>query len=188
MRVLMLVVAGGCRPTPAVLEPQTPALPFSELVARYPGADLQLGRRVFLRQCSVCHQAGGTGTGSAIPPLWGHVPALAQHAEGRTYLAQLVLYGLSGPIEVKGRKFHNAMPALGGMLQDDEAAAVLNYALVSWGNHAYTEPAALMRPQDIARLREPPRNGRATHARRLALWPQGVPRLVVAVAWAVRRA
>ena len=147
---------------------------FSQLAATYQEADLALGRRVFLRHCSVCHQATGAGASKAIPPLRGHIPHLAAHPSGRDYLARLVLFGLNGPITVNGQKFFNAMPALGGLLSDDELASALNFAQVSWGNDALTPPEALVRPGDLARARREPKPASATLQLRQQLWPDGV--------------
>lgn len=44
-----------------------------------------------------------------------------------------VLYGLVGPIEVKGRLYNSAMPPQSG-LSDDQLAAILTHVRSSWGN------------------------------------------------------
>jgi mono/diheme cytochrome c family protein len=147
---------------------------FSGLVAAYQEADLALGRRVFLKHCSVCHQATGAGASKAIPPLRDHIPHLAAHPSGRDYLSRLVLFGLNGPITVNGQKFFNSMPALGGLLSDAELASALNYAQLSWGNDALTPPEALVRPEDVARVRQEPKPASATLKLRQELWPHGV--------------
>jgi len=147
---------------------------FSRLVATYQEADLNLGRRVFLRHCSVCHQATGAGASKAIPPLRDHIPHLAAHPSGRMYLSRLVLFGLNGPIAVNGQKYFNTMPALGGLLSDVELASALNYAQVSWGNDAHTPHEALVRPSDLAKVRQDPKASSATLKLRQQLWPDGV--------------
>lgn len=149
-------------------------LDMKQLAARYPAADLALGRRVFLKQCSVCHQATGAGASKAIPPLRGHIPHLAAHPKGRIYLSRLVLFGLKGPITVNGQKYMNMMPALGGVLNDAELAAAVNFAQVSWGNDVFTPQEALVSPQDIAEQRADLRPAAHTHKMRQELWPSGV--------------
>ena len=153
---------------------EPPTASFEALVAAYPDADLMMGRRIFLKQCSVCHQASGRGASRAIPPLRGHIPHLAAHRDGRSYLARLVLFGLNGPITVNGQKYFNAMPALGALLSDDELAAALNFAQVSWGNDTETPPDALVRPADLTEARKTPWAAAKTLALRKTLWPEGV--------------
>ncbi len=53
-------------------------------------------------------------------------------------LIKLVLKGLQGPIEVAGKKFPGQVPMtpFGGMLKDEEVAAVVTYVRNSFGNKA----------------------------------------------------
>ena len=54
--------------------------------------------------CIGCHQANGSGILAAFPPLAGHTPALfnatGAEVDGRTYLIQVMLYGLRSPFRV----------------------------------------------------------------------------------------
>lgn len=164
----------GCVTSAVAPEPLQTEEQFLQLVGAYPEADLRLGRRIFLKQCSVCHQASGAGASKAIPPLRGHLPTLAAHPEGRGYLARLVLFGLNGPITVNGQKYYNAMPALGALLSDEELAAAVNYAQVSWGNDRRTSVQQLVRAEDIKAARGVYQPAAQTLKRRNALWPEGV--------------
>ncbi|MGZ8429514.1 MAG: c-type cytochrome [Candidatus Deferrimicrobiaceae bacterium] len=89
------------------------------------------GAAVYER-CSICHKPTGSGIGGVFPPLAGHAPQLVK--ADRAYPVQVILFGLEGEIEVEGKKYNGAMPALGNQLKDDEIAAVLNYVLAGWGN------------------------------------------------------
>ena len=53
-------------------------------------------------------------------------------------LIKIVLKGIYGPIEVNGKKYPGQVPMTpyGGMLNDDEVSAVLNYVRNSFGNSA----------------------------------------------------
>src|SRR5882757_6827499 len=76
-------------------------------------AELQwqdLGARVFDASCGVCHQPNGLGVPGAFPPLAGHVAESFAQRKGRDYLVRLVLFGLEGPIVVKGNTFEGTMP------------------------------------------------------------------------------
>ena len=98
-----------------------------------------LGRRQFQTACATCHQATGLGVAGVYPPLAGS--EWANGAEDR--LVRLVLYGLTGPVRVKGVDFPGAvaMPAFsqdadGYKWRDDQIAAVLTYVRQEWGNQA----------------------------------------------------
>jgi mono/diheme cytochrome c family protein len=93
----------------------------------------QQGATVF-QQCQGCHQPNGTGIPGVFPPLAGHIPEVLAVKGGREYLINVLLYGLTGEISVKGQKYNGAMPAFGAQLKDDQIAAVLNYVSTSWGN------------------------------------------------------
>ena len=50
-------------------------------------------------------------------------------------LVRIVLHGLHGPINVKGKTFQLDMPAL-GVFDDDQVAAILTYIRREWGHTA----------------------------------------------------
>jgi len=93
------------------------------------GAD---GTSVYKQRCIFCHQSDGGGSSGFYPPLAGNAPKLL--GADRTYMVQVILYGLEGGIDVEGTTYKRKMPAFGNKLKDDEIAAVLNYVLASWGN------------------------------------------------------
>lgn len=104
------------------------------------GADRDLfiaGQEIYNREgfCSTCHQADGNGLDpSGFPPL-----AQTQWVLGdEERLIKLVLKGLQGPIEVLGKEYPGQVPMtpFGGMLKDEEVAAVLTYVRNSFGNEA----------------------------------------------------
>jgi mono/diheme cytochrome c family protein/glucose/arabinose dehydrogenase/lysophospholipase L1-like esterase len=104
------------------------------------GADQDMfvkGKAIYGREgfCGTCHQADGKGlSASGFPPLAG--TSWVTGSDER--LIKLVLKGLHGPIEVLGKKYPGQVPMtpFGGMLKDDEVAAVLTYVRNSFGNKA----------------------------------------------------
>ncbi|MHB1025088.1 MAG: c-type cytochrome [Desulfobacteria bacterium] len=90
------------------------------------------GSEVYTR-CLGCHKSTGLGVPGYAPPLAAHIPDIAKAPGGRTYLVQVLLYGLKGEIHVKGKRFSATMPAFAD-LNDGDAAAVLNRILTNWGN------------------------------------------------------
>jgi mono/diheme cytochrome c family protein/glucose/arabinose dehydrogenase/lysophospholipase L1-like esterase len=95
------------------------------------------GKAIYAREgfCTTCHQPDGKGLpSSGFPPL-----TETQWVVGdEDRLIKLVLNGLQGPIEVLGKKYPGQVPMtpFGGMLQDEEVAAVLTYVRNSFGNKA----------------------------------------------------
>ena len=84
--------------------------------------------------CAACHQPNGAGSKAQnVPPLAGSEWV---NAEGPNRIIRIVLHGLNGPIEVKGETWSNQMLPFGGILSDEEIAAVLSYVRQSWGNQA----------------------------------------------------
>lgn len=89
----------------------------------------QRGREVYL-YCVACHQPQGEGIPGAFPALAGSVRAVDDRA------VKIVLHGLMGPLESRGRQFNGIMPGHGEALTDRQVADVLNYIRNSWGNRA----------------------------------------------------
>ncbi|SEI78215.1 putative membrane-bound dehydrogenase domain-containing protein [Dyadobacter koreensis] len=102
------------------------------------GKELELfnaGKVIYGKEgyCTTCHQADGKGlTASGFPPLTANKWVLG--SEDR--LIKLALKGLLGPIEVSGKKYPGQVPMtpFGGLLNDEEMAAVLTYVRNSFGN------------------------------------------------------
>ncbi len=95
------------------------------------------GKAIYLRDgsCATCHQPDGKGlVESGFPPLNGTNWVMGSPER----LIKIVLKGLYGPIDVKGKKYPGQVPMtpFGGMLKDDEVAAVLTYVRNAFGNKA----------------------------------------------------
>ncbi len=87
------------------------------------------GGKLFVNNCSACHQADGQGLSGAFPPLAGsdyiaNEPMKVIHA---------VLDGKSGPITVNGTQYNAVMPSL-AYLSDADVADVVTFVINSWGN------------------------------------------------------
>ncbi|MGA0557089.1 PVC-type heme-binding CxxCH protein [Larkinella sp. VNQ87] len=107
------------------------------------------GRQIYNKEgyCVTCHQADGKGlTASGFPPLSG--TNWVSGNEDR--LIKIVLNGIMGPIEVAGKNYPGQVPMtpFGGLLKDDEVAAVLTYVRNSFGNKA---PA--ISPEQVRKVR-----------------------------------
>jgi mono/diheme cytochrome c family protein len=97
------------------------------------------GKKLYAQNCAGCHQAGGQGVPGAFPPLANNPYVV----KDRAYPALVVLFGLTGPIEVNGQSFNGTMPAF-GHLSDAEIAAILKFVR--------TELNAKLLPKDFKHL------------------------------------
>jgi mono/diheme cytochrome c family protein len=89
------------------------------------------GKKVFMANCAVCHQANGLGSQSqGYPPLAGSEITNG----GSRRAAMVVMKGLQGPITVKGQKYGSAVMQPWESLGDQKVADVLTYERQEWGN------------------------------------------------------
>lgn len=110
-----------------------PAARFAAIGAA-PAAEVDpvaLGEKLYRQRCVSCHQADGEGVAGQYPPLAGSEWVL----EHEQRLKRILLHGLEGPIQVRGRTYNGAMPAF-AQLKDEQIAAVLTYIRQAWGNDA----------------------------------------------------
>ena len=99
-------------------------------------AQFLVGQKIYFREghCVTCHQANGKGLDPAFPSI-ENSPWVTGDNER---LIKVAMYGLMGPLEVNGKKYDGQVPMtpFGGMLKDDELAAVLTFVRNSFGNQA----------------------------------------------------
>lgn len=94
------------------------------------------GEKLYLELCASCHMPDGKGAiGAGMYPSFINNEKLSNKA----YPQIVVLYGL------------NAMPALGGVLDDEQIANVINYIRSDFGNY-HDDPVT---SQEITVLRIP---------------------------------
>lgn len=84
------------------------------------------GAQVFDTSCAFCHQAGGVGVPGQFPRLAGRAGEIASKPEGKKFLPQILLNGMSGRVTVDGEQILGIMPGFDSM-SDDDMAAVLTY-------------------------------------------------------------
>lgn len=110
--MLLAVAVGGTAAPEADASALAPAAPLA------PSQDD--GAAVYNQSCASCHQPGGVGVAGSFPPLAGNV-----RVADPAYVEDVIVNGLSGPIEVDGVRYDTAMPAVD--LSDDDRAAVVEY-------------------------------------------------------------
>ncbi|MDQ8189346.1 c-type cytochrome [Roseibacillus persicicus] len=89
------------------------------------------GKAEYEMFCGACHNPDGKGAGEgAFPPLAG-----SEWVKGDPErMIQVVLHGLEGPVSVSGKSYNLAMPPQGGVLSNEQIAAIVSYVRGSWGN------------------------------------------------------
>lgn len=117
------------------------------------GADKKLfvmGEEIYNREgfCVTCHQPDGLGlSASQFPPL-AKSPWVTGNEER---LIKLTLHGLMGPLELMGKTYPGQVPMTpyGGMLNDEEIAAVLTFV-----RNAFDNKASVISPDLVKKVRE----------------------------------
>ncbi len=102
------------------------------------------GAQVYQQTCAACHQAGGVGVPGSFPPLAGN-----PNAADAAYVEQVIVEGVSGPIEVLGEAYDGMMTAVD--LSDGDRAAVVEYVV----GLATAAPGASSSTEDSAAAVEP---------------------------------
>ena len=94
------------------------------------------GARLYITNCSSCHQLDGRGVPGAFPPLAGNPVVTGDPRR----LLEIVTHGQRGPTVVEGQRYGGEMPAWHGLLSGDEIAAVVTYIRGAWRNNAGAVP------------------------------------------------
>ena len=89
------------------------------------------GAILYNKYCGACHMANGKGDGSRFPPIAG-----SDWVSGdQKRLIDVVLNGLSGPIEVNGKPYDGTMPPA-DYLEDEQIAQILTYVRKEFGDNS----------------------------------------------------
>jgi len=121
-------------------------LPLALLATNAP-ARAATGAELFATHCQACHQATGEGAPGIAPPLTGTLARRAALPEGRAWLAQTLVSGMTGPITSRGEPYNGNMPSFAA-LPDADLAAVLGHVLARF-NDSPVQP----QPEDFAAAR-----------------------------------
>jgi len=85
------------------------------------------GIRLYVDNCSGCHQAAGKGIKGVIPDLTGNPVVTAPNASN---IIKVMIRGITS------RNGYIAMPSFASKLTDEEIVEIANYIRTSWGNSA----------------------------------------------------
>jgi mono/diheme cytochrome c family protein len=109
-----------------------------------------VGQRIFKERCVLCHQEDAQGAAGVAPSLVGTLVPYMASAEGKRYLAQILISGMIGPIDTEGHKFNGMMPSFRADLSDTEIAAIINYVLGTFNGVSDAGAATPVAPEDVA--------------------------------------
>lgn len=98
------------------------------------------GKDLFAASCSACHQLTGLGMEGLAPPLADSEWVLGPPEK----IARIILHGLRGKIEVKGKSYEMEMPSL-AVFDDEQIASLLTYIRRDWEHGASPVDAALVK-------------------------------------------
>jgi mono/diheme cytochrome c family protein len=127
------------------------------------------GAALFTQNCALCHQSGGSGVPGQFPRLTGRIAKIATPAVGRTYLIDLLTFGMSGQITVDNQPLFGLMPPF-AQIPAADVAALLNYVM-GLGAHAGKAPPAFSSAEVTARRQVTSAAPVDVHAARQALDP-----------------
>jgi mono/diheme cytochrome c family protein len=133
----------------------------------------ELGQKIFKERCVLCHQADAHGAAGVAPSLAGTLASYLGAADGRRYLAQILVSGMIGPIDTEGHKFSGLMPSFRADLSDAEIAATINYVLGTYNDVSDAGATMPIAPEDVAAVSATNPVATGTRALRQSL---GVPR------------
>lgn len=109
-------------------------------------ATMSKGEKIYKSYCVTCHQANGKGMPDVYPPL-----AKSDYLtkKSKTEIAQALIFGLSGKVQVNGKNFNGMMPPIPGNYTSADIAAVLTYVYNSWGN-----PGTVVTAQEVDQVKK----------------------------------
>jgi mono/diheme cytochrome c family protein len=122
------------------------------------------GAQLYQQRCAACHQPKGQGVPGLYPPLTDRLAALAADGEGRAFLVQVMLYGMSGKITVGDRSYTGVMPGV-AQLPSSDIADILNHVISGFGG---APPAGVpsITPQEVEAQRSTKLTPGQVHERR----------------------
>lgn len=91
---------------------------------------MELGRKIYVQQCAVCHGEEGKGVPPEMPPLAGNQSITMASPVNPI---RMVLNGGYAPGTKKNPRPHG-MPPFSHILDDEQVAAVVTYIRVAWNN------------------------------------------------------
>jgi mono/diheme cytochrome c family protein len=109
----------------------------------------EVGQKIFKERCVLCHQEDAHGAAGVAPSLVGTLAPYLTSAEGKHYLAQILVSGMIGPIDTEGHRFNGMMPSFRAELSDADIAAIINYVLGTFNGVSDAGATTPIAPDDV---------------------------------------
>ncbi|MDO8432228.1 MAG: cytochrome c [Candidatus Binatus sp.] len=110
---------------------------------------------VYIARCVICHQLNAEGVPGMYPPLANSIGADLKLKQGRRYLIQVALSGMTGPVDVDGIVYNGLMPPF-AQLPDAEIADVLNYVLTKFNADKLPKDFTPIAAEEVKQARATP--------------------------------
>lgn len=142
-------------------------------IALFAAAEVQAAdaQASYLKHCSLCHQADAQGIPGTFPRIWGRVGQIAATPEGALFLAQALLWGMSGTIVVDDVPITGVMPGV-PHVADEEIVAIVDYLITEGGTLENSSAFSLEVLKSVRAAGRIPQA--ATNARRDELFKAGI--------------
>ena len=116
----------------------------------------------------MCHQPDGKGAPSVYPPLADSVGRYVALKDGRSYIIDVVSFGMGGKIESGGDSFEGDMPPW-PQLSNQDIADVLTYVLTGLNAKLLAAAFKPISADEVKAERAKPLTAAAVHAERDSL-------------------
>ena len=116
----------------------------------------------------MCHQPDGKGAPSVYPPLADSVGRYVALKDGRSYIIDVVSFGMGGKIESGGDSFEGDMPPW-PQLSNQDIADVLTYVLTGLNAKLLAADFKPISADEVKAERAKPLTAAAVHAERDSL-------------------
>ena len=118
--------------------------------AEDPAISSTVGKQSYQRVCAKCHNRNGLGMPGIFPPIKG-----AEWTQNDLVIANIILRGLSGTIEVSGQRYASSMGSMASEVTDQEVASIIRYIQEGFNNKRSTitvEQVTHIRQQQLRRI------------------------------------
>ena len=107
-------------------------------------------------RCAACHLPSGAGVPGIYPPLKGNLNKFFASELGREYIAQVVVHGVRGKMQVDGLTYRGAMASVIGGLNSQRISALLNELVERFGNAEQKRAAPLFTAGHVDAVKKQP--------------------------------